>query len=131
MLPEGNFVDVLFRPYPSYDYRINEDRIAGYVQEIAAIQQAVLLILSTERYAYQIYGQNFGVEFEKYIGKDIDYVRTNILGDIKDALMQDDRILDVELISITQPKRESVLVQFTVYATLGAFDMDRQVDIVG
>ena len=85
---------------PGRTYKIsitfpNADRINGYVEDVEAIKQAVYLILNTERYQYIIYSWNYGVELLDLIGQPIPYVIAELPRRIREALTQDDRILDV------------------------------------
>lgn len=108
-------------PHPSLTYRLTEDEIVGNIDGIPAIQQAVYHILSTERYAYAIYDNNYGAELEKYIGWDFGYLEATIETTLRDALLQDDRITAVNVTNITKTGRDSVLVKFVVTCTQGTF----------
>jgi len=88
--------------YPNLTYKYNEYQIAGKVDDLEAIEQAIQHILSVERYAYLIYDDNYGVEFEKYIGQDMSYLEATIEDTLKEALTQDDRIVDVQVTDIKE-----------------------------
>ena len=68
------------------------DRIDGYTDNLAAVIQAIYLILSTERYQYIIYSWDYGVELVDLIGKPMPYVMAELPRRITEALTQDDRI---------------------------------------
>ena len=72
--------------YPNLTYKYNEYQIAGKVDDLEAIEQAIQHILSIERYAYLIYDDNYGVELEKYIGQDMSYLEATIEDTLKEAL---------------------------------------------
>lgn len=93
--------------YPNLTYKYNEYQIAGKVDDLEAIEQAIQHILSIERYAYLIYDDNYGVELEKYIGQDMSYLEATIEDTLKEALTQDDRIVDVQVTDI----REEIIKQ--------------------
>ena len=87
--------------HPSRTYKIevtfnNRDKINGYTDDLEAIQQAIYLILNTERYMFPIYSWDYGVELVDLIGKPMSYVISEIPRRIKEALIQDDRITDVK-----------------------------------
>ena len=50
---------------------IEADKIAGFVNNLEAVKQAIYHILMTERYKYTIYDDNYGVELQQYVGKRI------------------------------------------------------------
>ena len=59
------------------------------------IRQAVYLILMTERYDYAMYSWNYGIELNDLFGRERQYVIPMLMSRIKEALLQDDRILNV------------------------------------
>ena len=60
---------------PSLTYRFGNYTVAGKIDEIESVKQAVYHILMTERYSNPIYDDYYGVELEQYIGKDIGFIR--------------------------------------------------------
>lgn len=115
--------------YPSHTYRFTENEIVGNVDGIEAIQQAVYHILSTERYAYAIYDDNYGVELEKYIGKSFGYLEATIETALRDALLQDDRITSVTVTKVEKTGADSALAEFTVTCNRGTFAAEVQVNV--
>lgn len=105
-------------PSKTYKLGINEDngndRIIGFVDDKEAIRQAVYHILSIERYTYDIYDDDYGVELEQYIGQDFDYISATIQETLNDALTQDERILDIVVNDIQKLTIDSILIKFTV-----------------
>lgn len=87
--------------YPTNTYHIEhreadvDDRIVGYTDDLEAVKQAIYLILNIERYDYQIYSWDYGVELKDLFGKPIPYVMAEVPDRIKDALTMDNRITDV------------------------------------
>ena len=111
-------------PFPSYTYRLADTQIVGSTDGLEAIKQAVFHILSTERYAYQIYDENYGVEFEKYKGRSFEYLKTTIQSTVRDALLQDGRIIGVNVTNIKQLGADSALVEISVVSDRGTFNME-------
>ena len=109
---------------PSKDFKDNINSISGYVDGKSAIEQAIRHILSTERYAYVIYPDNYGMEFEKYIGKPFEYFEATIENDLKNALKQDDRISDVKVTNTQLLSIDSAMVEFDVYTTEGIIETE-------
>ena len=83
---------------PSRDFIFTETQILdGRVEDIKELEQAIFIILSTERYACDIFDDDFGVELEQYQGADIDYVKATIKKTLEDALLTDDRIESIDI----------------------------------
>lgn len=114
--------DIEIISYPSHTYRVGERKIEGFADGEAAIRQTVMHILFTERYAYAIYDDSYGTELEQYFGKPFEFIEAGMGQSITEALLQDDRITDVVINSITQDEKlDSLNVNFTVVTTLGTF----------
>lgn len=118
---QGNYLMVEGEAY--------SNTIAGFVDEEEAIKQAIYHILNTERYAYDIYDDNYGVELQQYIGKDFDYLKTTIQNTLEEALTQDDRITSVEVTSIEKISNDIAKVQFTVFANKNKIEMEVNVNV--
>ena len=109
--------------------KTEEDRIVGFVDNLEAIKQSIYHILSIERYAYLIYDDNYGVEFEQYIGKDFDYINATIENTLQEALLYDLRILDVSVDNIEQIDINKVAINFTVDTIYGNLVMEVSIDV--
>lgn len=114
---------------PSRTYKTDETSIAGFVDNLDAIKQAVWHILNVERYSCLIYDDNYGVELEQYIGKDLDYLEVTIEDTLKEALTYDLRILDVIVTNIEKVSIDSVKVDFTVNSLYGDLQMEVDVNV--
>ena len=53
------------------------------------------IVLNTERFRWQIYSPNFGIELEELIGEEYDYVTSEIARRVEDAFSTDSRVLSV------------------------------------
>lgn len=104
---------------PNLSYRLNEENVAGKVDNLDSVKQAIYHILMTERYSNPIYDDNYGVELEQYVGKDIGFIQADIEQTLREALTQDDRITDVIVDSVTQQEKGSCLIEFTVLTIYG------------
>lgn len=80
----------------SRTYKIIGNRIQGFADGIEALKQAVYKVLSTERYEYPIYSFNYGVEIESLLGKDPVYVQVELKRRIRECLLKDNRISEVD-----------------------------------
>lgn len=108
---------------PNLTYRLGEKTVAGKIDKLESIKQAVFHILSTERYSNPIYDENYGVELEQYVGQDFGFILAGIQNTIKDALLQDDRITDVIVTDVSKSDKQenACVVQFTVFTIYGNY----------
>ena len=109
---------------PNLTYRLGETTCNGRISGLEAVKQSVYHILMTERYSNPIYDDDYGVELDKYIGKDLGYISSTIEGTLRDALTQDDRIDDVMVNSIVEDENHpnTCLIEFTVMTSYGEFE---------
>lgn len=132
MLPQHlqiDRVDLTPPEIPSYTYRLDVDSktIIDHIDGLPAIEQSVFKILSTERYQYLIYSFNYGTEISDLVGKPKDYAYAELKRRIKEALTQDDRILDVNDFGFSSNDKKSILVNFKVESVWGDLYMEQVV----
>lgn len=108
-------------------YRLYEDKIQGTIDGIEALQQAIVKILSTEKYEYPIYSFDYGVEWKKLLGKDVDYVKIEFKRLVKEALLNDDRIEDVKNF-IFKNEGDELICKFDVVSIYGEFSLKKEVN---
>lgn len=130
MLPELNAINQVDETMPSYTYNINRNtnRISGYIDNKDAMIQAIYLILQTERYESMIYNWYYGVELDGLIGKEKDYVTSELKRVIREALIEDDRINEVSKFELTF-NEDSVLIAFLVETNIGDITIEWEVNI--
>lgn len=130
MLPDYNTVYQQDNIMPSKTYYINRNtnRISGYIDDKDAIIQAIYLILSTERYESVIYNWYYGTEFDSLVGKDRDFVKSELKRRIAEAILEDDRILDVTDFDISFNKDVANVV-FLVETNIGDINISWEVNI--
>ena len=118
-------------PCASRDFKIDfeKNKIIGFVDGLEAIIQAFTIILSTERYAYLIYDWYYGVELERFIGKDHGFVTGDLERTITDALQQDDRFIKISDFKIYKRNKSILESQFTVETTAGKFNYISEVSV--
>lgn len=104
---------------PNLTYRLNETNISGKVNDLESLKQTIKHILSIERYDNPIYTQNYGIELEKYLGQDIGYITADIENTLREALTQDDRIIEVQVNDVSKLTADSCKIEFTVYTIYG------------
>lgn len=132
MIPQGSALgnsQVEVQQQPSRTYRLDPvtKRITGMIEGIEAVKQAVRLILGTERFEYIIYSSNYGGELKEMSGADSTWFSSEIKRRIREALLQDDRIREVQDFRITQ-SGDSALVTFTVISVFGNFQEEKEVN---
>ena len=107
---------------PSKTYRLNfaGGPSSGMLDGLEAIKQMIFLTLHCERFAYEIFSNDYGVELQDKIGQQNDPELCGDLEDaISDALMQDDRVLEVTDFTFEQTERKKLTVKFRVVTTEG------------
>lgn len=119
-------IEVETQPSLTYALDIAHNRIRGSVDGREAMQQAIYLILSTERYDYLIYSWNYGTELKELIGQSPDYAYPEIKRRITEALLQDDRITAVDGFDFVRG-RKSVHVTFTAHTIFGDITTETEV----
>ena len=105
-----------------------DDRISGYADDLDSVIQAVYLILSSERYQFNIYSWDYGVELIDLFGKPMPYVMAVLPRRIREALTQDNRIKDV--VDFTFEKHGKKLhTTFTVVTNTGNISTGLEVSL--
>lgn len=125
-------VEFEFEQEPSLTYAMNNDKniFVGKVDGIDAVKQSVLKIINTERYEYEIYSWDYGIELQDLYGKDLPYVMSEVKQRIIDALTADDRIESVDDFEISKIKSNKLHILFTVTTTQqDNFTIESEVDI--
>lgn len=122
-LPEGVGLDagIRYATMPTKTYIIDHtsNQIVGMDDGLSAMRQAVEIILNIERYRWQIYSSNFGVELEDLPGEEQDYIRSELPRRIEEAFSVDSRILSVENYSFSSPALGVMEVSFDVVTVYG------------
>lgn len=111
-----------------WDYESEKKTCREYRDNLEAIKQACYKIIYTERYRHLIYSWNYGIELEDLFGKPLTYVYPELKRRIKEALLADDRVSEVDSFKFSH-KRGEVLAEFRVITDFGDFTMGRSVNI--
>ncbi|BDR86141.1 DUF2634 domain-containing protein [Clostridium tetani] len=111
---------------PTKTYKVKDNRIVGFTDGKEALKQAIQLILCTERYEYLIYSDDYGSELKSLIGKDRDIAESEYKRRIKEALVQDDRVNNVDNF-IFNYDSDNVLIEFIVFSIYGEFSIKKEV----
>lgn len=133
MIPE---LDYGSSDSPTYTYRdknltykVNDKNIVGQIDGIASIKQSIRHIIATERFSNPIYDDDYGIELEQYIGKDIGFIKAGIEETLKDALCQDDRIFTIDVLNVKKSveQKNACVIQFMVSTIYGEFTEEMDV----
>ena len=116
--------NTFFVKQPNLTYRLGTSISSGKISLLDAMKQAIYCILMTERYSNPIYDDNYGIELEKYIGKDLGYISATIETTLREALMQDDRVVGVVVnnVEVSKERFDYCTVEFTVTTIYGEFE---------
>lgn len=120
--------DIKKQPDKTYHIDRERDIMVGFCDGLEAVRQAIYLILSIERYDWIIYSWSYGVELKDLYGKQTAFVLPELKRRIKDALMQDDRITEVDQFSFEVEKKK-VHTTFTVHSIYGDIEAEKEVEI--
>lgn len=118
-----------FEVLPTKTYKLDlvNKRIIGTIQDKEAVMQFVHKVLNTDKYAFEIYDWYYGNELLKLSGKEYDYVVTRIPNIFKEALLVDDRILDVRDFIFNRSGIDSVVVSCFVDTVYGVITHEQEV----
>lgn len=118
-----------FEVLPTKTYKIDvvNKRIIGTIQDEEALVQFIQKVLSTDKYAFEIYDWYYGNELLKLVGTSYDYVVTRVPNIFKEALMVDDRILDIRDFTFTKLGIDSIAVSCYMDTVYGEIKYEQEV----
>lgn len=119
----GLATDLQYTDKPTNTFIIDwtSKQISGMDAGLPAMRQAVEIILNSERFRWQIYNSNFGVELEGLIGEEAAYIESELPRIIDDAFSVDNRIISVDNYVFSDDGRGNLTVTFDVETVYGAF----------
>ncbi len=115
-------IDTEQRTNRTYGMDMEHKRIVGMVDGEEALKQSIWKMLSTERFKHLIYSDNYGSEIiDRAMDTELteEFLESDIPELVKDALLIDDRIIEVTDISWNWIGRDSVLISCTVGTIYG------------
>ena len=134
MIPEQSIdltnMEVENQPSRTYKLDFERKRIGGMIDNEQAIMQMVMKILYTERYAYVIYSSQYGVELDRMIGQDYDFIVSDLERTITEALTADDRVIDITDFKTEKIGIDKMEVSFRVNTIDGSTNIDTGVNII-
>lgn len=123
-------VDMKNNIMPSKTFYIDFEskKILGIIEDKKAIEQSILLALSTSRFKHLIFSWNYGEEINHLIGKPKDLARAELPRLLKECLLVDDRISSIEDVVLTDGE-EGLHVSFTAVTVHGDIPIEREVKV--
>lgn len=118
-----------FQILPTKTFKIDpvNKRIIGMIDDEEAVMQFIRKVLNTDKYAWEIYDWYYGNELLKLVGHSYDYVCTRIPNIFKEALLTDDRIVDVRDFTFRQNAIDSIFVTCVVDTVYGEIVYEQEV----
>ena len=113
--------DFTIEPYPTRTYRLNFDGkpSIGMLDGLEAMKQTIYMILNSERYVYEIFSWNYGTElWPCFQTQDSLLFLAKLETAIREALLQDDRIISVDSFAYER-KGNQLHLSFQVVTTEG------------
>lgn len=134
MIPERNanltILEEQIQPSRTYRLDLGRKRVTSMIDGQDAIIQAVRKILHTERYAYVIYSSQYGVELDRLIGQEYDFIVSDIKRTLTEALLMDNRIISLENFEMEKTGLDTMEVNFLVNSIEGEINFGTEVKIV-
>ena len=133
MIPEQNanltILEEQVQPSRTYYLDLDRKRVTSMIDGRDAIIQAVKKILHTERYAYVIYSSQYGVELDRLIGQEYDFIVSDIKRTLTEALLIDNRIISLENFEMKKTGLDTMEVNFLVNSIEGEINFSTEVKI--
>ena len=134
MIPEQKanltILEEQIQPSRTYHLDLDRKRVTSMIDGRDAIIQAVKKILYTERYAYVIYSSQYGVELDRLIGQEYDFIISDIKRTLTEALLMDNRIISLENFEMEKTGLDTMEVNFLVNSIEGEINFSTEVKIV-
>lgn len=134
MIPEQTanltILEEQIQPSRTYHLDLVRKRVTSMIDGQDAIIQAVRKILYTERYAYVIYSSQYGVELDRLVGQEYDFIVSDIKRTLTEALLVDNRIISLENFEMEKTGLDTMEVNFLVNSIEGEINFSTEVKLV-
>lgn len=115
-------------PETTRTYKVYDNKIQGYADAIEALKQSIDKRLNTDQYEYPIYSFDYGISLEDLIGKDPVYVKIELKRRIRECLLQDERIQNVDNF-VYSVSGDAMLCTFDVVSIYGSTTISKEVTV--
>ena len=129
-LPEiASAIDFKITTQPTHTYRLDFEnkRIAGDVDGLEAMVQAVRKALTTARYAERIYSGDYGSELESMIGQPFSYIKAKARLLIEDALRADSRVKGVKRLEVVRTEADAAEIHAYILTEYGEIYVEHNI----
>ena len=131
-LPQGGTlppqVEITSQPGRTWYIDKSTNRIRGDCDNWLAVRQAVEIILNVQRFRWQIYTPYSGMDWRNLIGNDPGYVAAELQRRVREALLMDDRVLDIRDYQYTI-EDDMLTASFTVVTVYGDIPQTAEVTL--
>lgn len=132
MIPTGGMVtqntQTVEQSSRTWKLDFDQGRVVGSIDGLEAVRQAVLKIIQTGRFVHLVYSADYGGGFASLVGRNPLLVQTELRRQIREALIQDDRIADVRDINV-DIVGDTATINFTVISAYGSFQEEVEVGV--
>lgn len=111
----------------TYKMDLEKKRVVGFTDGQEAMQQVILKILLTQRFAFRIYSWNYGTEINALVGKSYPVFESEVRRVIREALLADSRITDLTNFSVEPINKRTASVRFTAETIFGPVPVEQEV----
>ena len=113
-------IETFQQPSKCFGLDLNTFYLVGEIDEKEALIQAIFFMLNTEKENYIVYPDWYGLTLSDLYGKKAEYVASELERRIKEALLADDRILEIKDFQtrITNGELAAYYVINTIYGTI-------------
>lgn len=120
-----------FEDYPTYTFYVDpiSQQVLRMEDGLTAMKQAVQIIFSVERYKWQIFSPNAGIELEGLVGMDFGFITSELKRRIEEALIPDNRILGASDFTFKQTDADVFFCSCTVNTVFGNFQTELELMI--
>lgn len=128
-LQDGESENFQILPTKTYKIDLVNRRIMGNIDGKEAVMQFIKKVFNTDKYAWEIYDWYYGNELMKLMGHSYEYVCARIPNIFREALLVDDRIIDIREFSFKQTGIDKIVASCIVDTVYGEIIYEQEVTI--
>ena len=114
----------------TYKIDFSKNRINEKIDGLEALKQAIYCILNTIRYENIIFSHNYGSEVNSAIGLDYGLAKAEVKRYISEAILADDRFIEIQNYTTEKLTSDSMLISFDVLTEYGlTLNVEKEVGV--
>ncbi|MFD0588842.1 DUF2634 domain-containing protein [Paenibacillus sp. GCM10027627] len=117
------------QPTRTFHIDFERGRIIGFIDEHDAMEQAIYMILRTERFDHLIYSFDYGVELKQVMGRNYAVMESELERVMTEALTADARITAIEHFKVELIDKRTAAVSFTAVSIFGNILITSEVNV--